>query len=80
MRRISSTKPTYPELIARASPTARVVLPSAEEHDDGSEYESAQEDVEENEEDPLEDFPDDADVRGSLVFPPQGSVHIADVG
>ena len=46
-----------------------MVLPSAEEHDDGSEYESAQEDVEENEEDPLEDFPDDADVRDSSVSP-----------
>lgn len=67
MRRQSSTKPSSPELIARASPTARVVLP--EEHDDGSEYESAQEDVEENEEDPLEDFPDDADVRDSSVSP-----------
>ncbi|KAF8440526.1 L domain-like protein [Boletus edulis BED1] len=42
-------------------PTARVVLPSAEDHDDGSEYESAQEDTEENEEDPFEDFPDDTD-------------------
>lgn len=50
-------------LISPTSPTARVVIPSAEDHDDGSDYESAQEDVEENDEDPLEDFPDHADVR-----------------
>lgn len=43
-----------------------MVLPSAD--DDGSEYESAQEDVEENEEDPFEDFPDDVDVRDSSLF------------
>jgi len=70
VRRPSSTKSTSRELIARASPTTRVVLPSAEDHDDGSEYESAQEDVEENEEDPLEDFPDDADVRDSSSLSP----------
>lgn len=72
MRRTSSTKSTSFELIACASPTARVVLPSAEDHDDGSEYESAHEDVEENEEDPLEDFPDDAEVRDSSLSPPAG--------
>lgn len=72
MRVTSSTKSTSFELIARASPTARVVLPSAEDHDDGSEYESAQEDVEENEEDPFEDFPDDVEVRDSSSSSPEG--------
>ena len=54
------------------------MLPSAEDHDDGSEYESAQEDVEENEEDPFEDFPDDVDVRTSPSLP-AGSLAIANM-
>ncbi|KIJ67066.1 hypothetical protein HYDPIDRAFT_109066 [Hydnomerulius pinastri MD-312] len=47
-------------------PTARVVLPSADDlgahdHDDGSEYESADEEIQENNEDYLEEFPDDTE-------------------
>ncbi|KAF8841760.1 L domain-like protein [Paxillus ammoniavirescens] len=54
------------DFVVVGRPTARVVLPSADDpeihdHDDGSEYESAHEEAGENDEDALEDFPDDTD-------------------